>query len=86
MALIKLRSEKTGKLYNADGISFVELCTDDNKLVGVVKVNEALGLVELLRPGDTSFFKYTTTFGRDTGEMLDVNLTWLERKRNAMLQ
>jgi hypothetical protein len=85
MALIKLRSEKTGKLYNAEGVSFVELCTDDNKLVGVVLVNEGMKLVELLRPGDSGFFKYTQTYKRDAGKVKDIDLTWLERKRNSML-
>lgn len=85
MSLIKLRSAKTGKLYNANDVSFVELCDDDGKLLGVVLVNESMRLVELLRPGDSAFKRYVNAYKREYGQVKDIDLTWLERKRNSML-
>lgn len=81
MGLIKLRSAKTGKLYNAEGISFVELCADDGALVGVLMVNDDTNIVELFRPGELSFTKYAQTYKCNKGKLVNLDLTWLERKR-----
>lgn len=85
MSLIKLRSSKTGKLYNVNDASFVELCDDAGKLLGVVLVNESMRLVELLRPGDSAFKRYVNAYKREYGQVKDIDVTWLERKRNSML-
>jgi hypothetical protein len=85
MSLIKLRSGKTGKLYNAEGISFVEIYSTDNKLIGVLSVNDVLKMVELLRPGDLAFYRYKEAFNCSTGELKDVNCDWIERKRKMLL-
>lgn len=82
MALIKLRSKSTGKLYNAEGISFVELCAGNGDLVGVVMVNDDLNIVELLRPGEASFSNYIKTYKRTSGKLIQTSLKWLERKRD----
>lgn len=85
MAVINLRKED-GKLLAVNDIAFVELCTEDNKLIGVIKTNSAPGVLEIYKPGDAMFHKYVKMFKRDSSQISQLKLTWLERKRNAMMQ
>lgn len=83
MAKIVLRSDED-KVIVAKNIAFIEVRTNDNRLAGVLFVNEESSRLKVFYPGDIEFARYSKIFNVDAAKSIHVNCDWSERKKERL--